>query len=412
MIRPTFDTFTISNENRDAFEACLAAARGQCAFPMPLVIAGPVNAGKTHLLQAVAAYIHANRPDCPVYFAAYPQEVAAIERNTSNPKGCLIVDGIDRLAQSEAPIEVVLERFLRLGNSVVASIRRPPTRTPGRTPGMHAMFNGGTVIEMDRPPALLPATGRMTQQLAQLSKEFESLRQERDRLSAELEQRHEQGTRVRSLQIELDETLADHARMQGRVAALRELEEARDIAIAERDAARAEAQSMRQAAEQWCERIAERETQWLRRYQDLAGRIAPGLTGGADKEWADWERMTAEARAAEGRMRVDLSAAQGRIAALEEELRRAYRQLAARTAEMEATRFAAASQVAASLHPQPEADTPAENGPVLFDLNEYLATPSDFDASRPLPPRAANPVYDPKLRDVIEEAFRTPENRG
>ena len=65
-------------------------------------------------------------------------------------------------------------------------------------------------------------------------------------------------------------------------------------------------------------------------------------------ETEDGEEALAETRTELGQVRAELETARGRIAALEEELRKAYKQVSIRTAEMDALRQAAVSQVAAA----------------------------------------------------------------
>ena len=107
--------------------------------------------------------------------------------------------------------------------------------------------------------------------LSSLRHEFDALRNERDRLSAELAGRHHEGPSVRNLQKELDETLADHARLQGRLSAEQNTRELLRQAEKERTAAQAEARRMREQAGQMLEQIERLQPQWEAFWGQLSG---------------------------------------------------------------------------------------------------------------------------------------------
>jgi len=305
----------------------------------------------------------------------------------------------------------------------------------------------------------------LNERLRELSGEFEALRHERDRLSSELEKRRQQSSSVRSLEQELDETLADHARLQGRLAASRELEDTARRLAEERDAAREEARMFREQTEALCaraERSSQTRAEEMQRIRDrwsvLVSRPpASGTPERDESESARIESLLEETRSGEGRLRVELDAARGRIAALETELRKSHRQLAMRAAEMDVLRHTAVDQVAAANEHAGELDqrvvqleaaieitratgraietdagriggelaraaaalrllaerqevasligsvptSADDHQPILFDLEDYAGPTSTFDDSRLSP----KPAYDPHLLDVIEEAF-------
>lgn len=313
----------------------------------------------------------------------------------------------------------------------------------------------------------------LNERLCELTGEFEALRHERDHLSSELEKRLKQSSSVHSLQQELDETLADHARLQGRLTASRELEDAVRRLTEERDAAREEARVFRNEVEALCARVEQStqartgEMQRIRnQWSSLLSRPLVGLA--AEREVAGQtraEQLLAEARSEEGRLRVELDTAQGRIAALELELRKSNRLLALRAAEMDGLRHSAVDQVAAAnvhageldqrvaqleaalevtrvtgkaietdaerigvelaraaaalrlLAERQDAAAFAESTPVsednlqpiLFDLGDYTGPETAFDAAR----LVSKPAHDPRLLDIIEEAFNPtpPEER-
>ena len=64
----TFERFVISDGNRLAHAAALAVAESPGQAYNPLFLHGPPGLGKTHLLGAIANYLHHHSPDLVVHY--------------------------------------------------------------------------------------------------------------------------------------------------------------------------------------------------------------------------------------------------------------------------------------------------------------------------------------------------------
>ncbi len=449
MLSASFETFTPLEGGQAAYDACRALAEGCASFSMPLVLIGPPKSGKTHLLRAVEAGWRSRVSEGMVCYVSDVSELPLLQAIEAGPRFLLLIDGPETFKDS-APLETLVVGLLRGGGSVAVAVES----LPALPPGFEALLMAGTCVETG--PSLLPDDlDQLNGRLQDLSGEFESLRIERDRLSEELQRRRQQTTAVRSLQQELDETLAEHARLQGQLTASRELEDTVLRLTEERDSAREEARQFRAQVESLCERIEQSvhtRAEEVRRIRELwSERSRRSISGEPPQESEGNECSEAE------QVRLELEGARGQISVLEGELRKANRQLALRAAEADVLQHTAVNQVAAANVHAGELDqrvaqleaaleitrvtgraieTDAEriggelaraaaalrllaerqdgmeegllpspqdqHQPILFDLGDYAVSDGGLD-SIPMPSR---PTYDPNLLDVIEEAFR------
>ena len=97
----TFERFVISDGNRLAHAAALAVAESPGQAYNPLFLHGPPGLGKTHLLGAIASYLHHHSPDLVVHYTT-------AESFTNEFIGALHGTGIDAFKRRYRHADVLL----------------------------------------------------------------------------------------------------------------------------------------------------------------------------------------------------------------------------------------------------------------------------------------------------------------
>jgi chromosomal replication initiator protein len=97
----TFERFVIGPGNRLAHAAALAVAEAPGEAYNPLFIHGPPGLGKTHLLGAIANYLHARSPELAVHYTT-------AESFTNEFVGCLQTKGIEGFKERYRRADVLL----------------------------------------------------------------------------------------------------------------------------------------------------------------------------------------------------------------------------------------------------------------------------------------------------------------
>jgi chromosomal replication initiator protein len=161
----TFDRFVIGEGNRAAHAAALAVAEAPSEAYNPLFLHGPPGLGKTHLLAAIAHYLHVNAPALSVRYTTaerFTNEFVAALRSsgTEGFKGryrdldVLLVDDVQFLQGKQHTEEEFFHTFNALyegGSQLVLSADRLPSELSTLATRLRDRFEWGLTVPVDPP---------------------------------------------------------------------------------------------------------------------------------------------------------------------------------------------------------------------------------------------------------------------
>ncbi len=166
--RFTFDSFVAGN-NQFVVEAAKDVANDPAGIYNPLFIYGGTGLGKTHLIQAIANKIIADRPQYKVIYATCEQFVNEIIDTMFTAKGpdarergnrlrqhyrsadVLIIDDIQFIANKKAVQEEFFHTFNELvsrGKQIVITSDQPPKELTALEERLRTRFSGGLVFDI------------------------------------------------------------------------------------------------------------------------------------------------------------------------------------------------------------------------------------------------------------------------
>jgi len=162
----TFDRFIEGDCNRLARSASVAIAQqpGGTSFN-PFLLYGGVGLGKTHLIQAIGNYLHANRPDATVLYVSSEQFtnefVQAIQNNRVSDFSLfyrqidlLVIDDVQFFSGKEKTQEEFFHIFNALhqsGKQIILSADRPPRDIKGIEERLLSRFQWGLSADLQPP---------------------------------------------------------------------------------------------------------------------------------------------------------------------------------------------------------------------------------------------------------------------
>lgn len=165
----TFDSFVVGKNNEFVHAAALAVAEDPAGIYNPLFIYGGTGLGKTHLMQAIANKVVAEKPQLKVIYVTCEQFVNEIIDTMFTSRGpdardrgnklrqhyrsadVLIVDDIQFIANKKAVQEEFFHTFNELvskGKQIVISSDQPPKELTALEERLKTRFSGGLVFDI------------------------------------------------------------------------------------------------------------------------------------------------------------------------------------------------------------------------------------------------------------------------
>ena len=168
----TFDNFVVGGNSEFVYAAALAVANDPAGTYNPLFIYGGTGLGKTHLLQAIANKIVADKPNLKVIYVTCEQFVNEIIDTMFTSRGpeardkssklrqhyrsadVLIVDDIQFIENKKAVQEEFFHTFNELvsrGKQIVISSDHPPKELTALEDRLKTRFQGGLMYDITPP---------------------------------------------------------------------------------------------------------------------------------------------------------------------------------------------------------------------------------------------------------------------
>ena len=166
--RYSFESFVVSDNNKNAYYAALEVANNPGNEMNPLYIYGDTGIGKTHLLKAIEGRIKKTRPDLKVIYVTGEeftndviesirsgnQSTISEMRDRYRTADVLIVDDITFIAGKDATQEELFSTFDTLhlkGKQIVISADNEPKMTEGLDVRFINRFSMGLCVKLDPP---------------------------------------------------------------------------------------------------------------------------------------------------------------------------------------------------------------------------------------------------------------------
>lgn len=165
----TFDSFVVGKNNEFVYAAALNVAEDPAGTYNPLFIYGGTGLGKTHLIQAIANKIVAEKPNLNVIYVTCEQFVNEIIDTMFTSRGpdardrgnklrryyrsadVLIIDDIQFIANKKAVQEEFFHTFNELvskGKQIIISSDQPPKELTALEERLRTRFSGGLVFDV------------------------------------------------------------------------------------------------------------------------------------------------------------------------------------------------------------------------------------------------------------------------
>lgn len=162
----TFDSFVVGASNQFSYHVALAVAETPGSAYNPLFIYGGAGLGKTHLLQAIGAYVRSSYPHMKVKYVSSEQftndyidsirDKNRIEgfRRSYRENDVLLIDDIQFIAGKEGTQTEFFHTFNTLreaGKQIVMTSDRPPAEIGDIEERLRTRFGGGLIADIQPP---------------------------------------------------------------------------------------------------------------------------------------------------------------------------------------------------------------------------------------------------------------------
>src|SRR5574340_83253 len=162
----TFESFVVGPSNQFSYHVALAVAEAPGSAYNPLFIYGGAGLGKTHLLQAIGAYVRSSYPHMKVKYVSSEQftndfidsvrDKNRIEgfRRSYRENDVLLIDDIQFIAGKESTQTEFFHTFNTLkeaGKQIVLSSDRPPGEIGDIEERLRTRFGGGLIADVQPP---------------------------------------------------------------------------------------------------------------------------------------------------------------------------------------------------------------------------------------------------------------------
>jgi chromosomal replication initiator protein len=208
----TFERFVIGEGNRMAHAAALAVAEAPSEAYNPLFLHGSPGLGKTHLLAAIAHYLHANAPALNVryttaesftneFVAALRSSGADAFKNRYRDLDVLLVDDVQFLQGKQHTEEEFFHTFNALyegGSQLVLSADRLPSELLTLASRLRDRFEWGLTVAVEPPdlPTRLTVLHRLADEAGVAEADRDTLAELAQRIDANVRRLHGALTRV------------------------------------------------------------------------------------------------------------------------------------------------------------------------------------------------------------------------
>ncbi len=160
-----FDTFAVSGTNEMAYAATQAVAKNPGQAYHLLFLYGGVGVGKTHLMQAVGHEVLKNDPDVKLMYCTGEEFMNGLvealrQRNTGSFKQKFrtlklwLVDDVQFIGGKETAQEEFFHTFNAIGQNrgqVILTSDRLPAEIPGLEDRLRSRFEGGLMVDIQKP---------------------------------------------------------------------------------------------------------------------------------------------------------------------------------------------------------------------------------------------------------------------
>lgn len=161
----TFENFVIGKANNFAHAAANAVAMAPANIYNPLFIYGGAGLGKTHLINAIANYLHKNRPELQVLYVSsetFTNELVDSIKNKTNNEfrnkyrlvDVLIIDDIQFLEKKEGTQEEFFHTFNALYNNhkqIIITSDKPPKEMQNLEERLKSRFGWSLIADIQPP---------------------------------------------------------------------------------------------------------------------------------------------------------------------------------------------------------------------------------------------------------------------